>query len=657
MCAGGRQPVRRWYPARVTGDPPTSSTTRGLVLLEQVGAGGFGEVYRARLETAGGLTRAVAVKLLRNDAVDESMIARMADEAHLLAALAHPVVLDVEDLTVVDGRSAIISEFVDGLDLGEVLPVPPGAAMRIVARVAEALHSAWATPGPSGQPMQIVHRDIKPSNIRVGRGGVVKLLDFGIARSATAHRRVKTETGVVIGSMGFFAPERWSGDDGGHESDVYALGCVLFEALTGQPALRGLTVAHQIGLAHDEMSHDDYLGILLSKCPDHAGVRDLVASMMAYHAGDRPTAAHVAVTAHRLAGALDGDLFSWSNALPIPPAPAAADTTARRLVEHRGQFVEPTLPSPARADPAPVAPAPPKPGSRRRRTSTAAVAVLGGGVGLAAVVVAGLGLVVGLAAWNAGWLGSGASSMDVAGATEPAAVVDAGGPGGEAAQQGAVRLDAQANGSPDALNGSPDALDGSVDDGEGTPAVVAGADLDDNADRDGSPTGTSTDGATRLAGELGDGAPEPTDVRRPHVTDSGRTDRSSTTPRSEPSQADGATAGVPGTSADGSTPDSSQPDVGAAAAAIPARTEPVELVEVPVAAPAVSVTVAGGVPVRLRGPRGPVSVTDAAPGDYTLEASFADGVWRDMGPLTLSAGKPILIRCAARFRKCEVEGG
>ena len=162
-----------------------------------LGRGGFGEVYLAVMET-GAVRAEVAVKLL-NEGRDpgDQALERLRDEGRLLGLLNHPVILKVHDLLVLDGRVALVTEYVDGADLEQCFAsggVPIRALVEIVGRVADALGVAWNAPSPTGGPLHLVHRDVKPANIRIGRHGDVKLLDFGIARASDLQREARTRT-------------------------------------------------------------------------------------------------------------------------------------------------------------------------------------------------------------------------------------------------------------------------------------------------------------------------------------------------------------------------------------------------------------------------------------------------------------------------------
>jgi len=213
-------------------------------LISVLGEGGFGAVYRGELRGAGGFTKSVAIKLLnaKMDGMDE-IRARFRDEARILALLRHRAIVMVEDLVELDGRWAVVMEYIDGADLKALLkfgPVPLRPLCQIIGEVASALKVAHEAVEPgTGKPLSIVHRDIKPANIRLTAAGEVKVLDFGVARAEFSGREAVTRS-LSFGSMGFLAPERMDGIDV-PAGDIYSLGGVLYESLTGN-ALGQLSV-------------------------------------------------------------------------------------------------------------------------------------------------------------------------------------------------------------------------------------------------------------------------------------------------------------------------------------------------------------------------------------------------------------------------------
>lgn len=214
------------------------------VLQEVLGTGGMATVWRAVDELLG---RDVAVKVLSQQyASDAGFVARFEREARHAARLNHPRVVTVFDCGIDNGAAFIVMELVAGRTLRQILDdagtLPVGEAVGIAAAVCEALEVAHSA--------GLVHRDIKPGNIAVS-GGEVKVLDFGIARADGTVGG--TRTLGVLGTAAYLSPEQASGDPVGPRSDLYSLGCVLFEMLTGRPPF---TADSPVGLAYRHV-HDD----------------------------------------------------------------------------------------------------------------------------------------------------------------------------------------------------------------------------------------------------------------------------------------------------------------------------------------------------------------------------------------------------------------
>ena len=224
----------------------TGTTVLGgrYTLLAVLGTGGMATVWRARDEMLG---RDVAVKILSaQHAADPGFLARFEGEARHAAAVSHPRLVTVFDCGVESGTPFIVMELVAGRTLRQVLDeagvLPPGQAVAIAAAVCEGLEAAHAA--------GLVHRDITPANI-VLNGGEVKVLDFGIARADGT--RAATAGGTVVGTVAYLSPEQASGQPADPRSDLYSLGCVLFEMLTGRPPF---TADSAVGLAYRQV-HDD----------------------------------------------------------------------------------------------------------------------------------------------------------------------------------------------------------------------------------------------------------------------------------------------------------------------------------------------------------------------------------------------------------------
>ena len=204
-------------------------------VIEKVGQGGMAEVYRARDDLLG---RDVAVKVLAERlSNDRSFVERFRREAQAAANLSHPNIVSLYDFGNDDAAYFIVMEMIDGRGLEVVIsedgPLLPERAAEIAADVARALERAH-TAG-------LVHRDIKPSNIMITSYGQTKVTDFGIARALGDGEQTMTQTGMVIGTASYLSPEQAQGNPVDARSDVYALGCVLYEMLTGRAPFQGDT--------------------------------------------------------------------------------------------------------------------------------------------------------------------------------------------------------------------------------------------------------------------------------------------------------------------------------------------------------------------------------------------------------------------------------
>jgi serine/threonine-protein kinase len=209
-------------------------------LVALLGRGGMGEVWRA-YDTA--TDRTVAVKLLPPGlADDDTFVQRFRREAHAAARLNSPHVIPIHSYGEIDGRLYVDMRLIEGRDLQAVLedgPLEPGRAVRIIEQVAKALQAAHR--------VGLIHRDVKPSNILLDEDDFAYLIDFGIAH-ATQDTRL-TNTGGMVGTLHYLAPERFGSGEVDARADIYALACVLYECLTGGPpfpadSTERLIVAH-----------------------------------------------------------------------------------------------------------------------------------------------------------------------------------------------------------------------------------------------------------------------------------------------------------------------------------------------------------------------------------------------------------------------------
>ena len=214
-------------------------------IVKQLGAGGMGEVYLAQDTRLG---RLVALKiLLTYFASDDERLRRFQREARAASALNHPNILTIHEVGEADGLHYISTEFIDGQTLRELIPeesLTLAESLDIAAQVASALGAAHAA--------GIIHRDIKPENIMRRADGLVKILDFGIAKLTEAAPsessseaptiiKAQTETGVVMGTVGYMSPEQARGLTVDERTDIWSLGCVLYEILTGRAPFAGAT--------------------------------------------------------------------------------------------------------------------------------------------------------------------------------------------------------------------------------------------------------------------------------------------------------------------------------------------------------------------------------------------------------------------------------
>ncbi len=275
-------------------------------LGEILGFGGMSEVHLARDLR---LHRDVAVKVLRADlARDPSFYLRFRREAQNAAALNHPAIVAVYDtgeaITPSGPLPYIVMEYVDGVTLRDIVhsdgPMPPRRALEVIADACQALNFS--------HQHGIIHRDVKPANIMISKTGAVKVMDFGIARAIADAGNPVTQTAAVIGTAQYLSPEQARGERVDARSDVYSLGCVLYEMLTGQPPFIGDTpvaVAYQHvredpvppSQKHGGISPELDAVVLkaLAKNPDnrYQSAAEMRADLVRVHSGEKPDAPKV----------------------------------------------------------------------------------------------------------------------------------------------------------------------------------------------------------------------------------------------------------------------------------------------------------------------------------------------------------------------------
>jgi len=212
-------------------------------VISLLGTGGMGQVFRVE-DTRSGQT--LALKVLRPlDTDDTDRVRRFQREIQILTRIRHPAVLHILDWGDSTAGLYFVTELVDGEDLKVAIrrrgPWAPAEAAALGATLAEALAAAHA--------QGVVHRDVKPNNIMIARDGSVRLLDFGLARGAGIDMATLTRTGTILGTPGYMSPEQFDAHGVDERSDLYSLGVVLFEVLTGRLPFTGQTPI-AVALAH-----------------------------------------------------------------------------------------------------------------------------------------------------------------------------------------------------------------------------------------------------------------------------------------------------------------------------------------------------------------------------------------------------------------------
>jgi len=293
---------------------------RTFHFLKEIAAGGFGSVYLTKISHPDGFSRLTAVKLMhRRWSDNEEISRRMRDEARLLGWLRHRNIVDVVDLTSLDGRTAIIMEYLEAVDLKQIIRAskesgerfPLQAIFQIMQAASSALDAAFNRPPYAGEkPLCVIHRDIKPSNIMVDDSGHVKVLDFGVARADFAERESQTRE-LQFGSVDYMPPERLLFEPESPGSDVYSLASTGFEMMCleklgkakGSPLKHEAFVAERIESLRTHLNLSGELG---------DAIVQLLSESLAYESSDRPSAAQVVSRCRWLAREVGGlSLAEW----------------------------------------------------------------------------------------------------------------------------------------------------------------------------------------------------------------------------------------------------------------------------------------------------------------------------------------------------------
>ena len=213
-------------------------------LLERIGQGGMGIVFKARHNS---LDRIVALKLIRgrSDSADDG-VQRFEVEAKAAAVLQHSGIVTVFEIGEEAGTHFLSMEFIEGDTLSDAIktgPLAPKKAVSLVREIAKAVHFA--------HEQGIIHRDLKPSNVLLGKDGVPKVADFGLAKRVSADPKL-TQTGAILGTPSYMPPEQARGEPVGREADIYSLGAILYCLLVGKPPFQAATTAETIALVVKE---------------------------------------------------------------------------------------------------------------------------------------------------------------------------------------------------------------------------------------------------------------------------------------------------------------------------------------------------------------------------------------------------------------------
>jgi serine/threonine protein kinase len=297
----------------LTERPPKPLLLSNYLLLDLIGSGGMGRVFKAlhrRME------RVVAIKVLHEKSLTcAEAVERFHREAKAAARLHHPHIVAAFDADEDHGLHFLVMEYVEGRDLASLTspgPLPLSKAVRYIAQAARGLEYAHSE--------GVIHRDIKPANLLVNGKGVVKILDMGIARFAETDdpesavtKAQLTQSGAILGTVDFLAPEQAANSkDADHRSDIYSLGCTLYYVLAGGPLHSGKTIVEKI-IAHREREAPSLLAVRPDAPP---ALDDLIRRMTARRPSDRiASATEVAQTLEALLAEAGP---SWSEEFDLP---------------------------------------------------------------------------------------------------------------------------------------------------------------------------------------------------------------------------------------------------------------------------------------------------------------------------------------------------
>lgn len=239
-----------------------SKLAERYTVFGELATGGMAKIHLGRLEGPIGFSRTVAIKSLHPTyARDRDFVSMFIDEARLAARIQHPHVVSIRDVVVENDELHLVMDYITGVTLGELAnllriskkPVSPSIAATITCHALYGLHAAHEARDEHGKLLEIVHRDVSPQNLMVGVDGITRVLDFGVARAIS--RVHVTRDGEIKGKLGYMPPEQLLGASIDRRADIYAMGVVLWEMLTGKRLFAGDTIGGVVG------------GVLLNKIP------------------------------------------------------------------------------------------------------------------------------------------------------------------------------------------------------------------------------------------------------------------------------------------------------------------------------------------------------------------------------------------------------
>ena len=345
-------------------------------LLERIAVGGMAEVWKARMTGVEGFQKTVAIKrILQHMTHNADFVGMFIDEAKLAAQLSHPNIIHIYDLGKIGQDYYIAMEFVEGMDLRTLLnaaarwsrPLPLGLALLVGSRLASALDHAHRKRDFEGRELGLVHRDVSPQNVLITYEGDIKLCDFGIAKAVS--KASQTQMGALKGKLQYMSPEQAWGRTVDGRSDIFSLGCLLFEMLTGERLFAGTSEMSVLEAVREGRIKppravapavpervDAIVLKALAVAPEDryqtAGELQAEIDEVLYSLRPAPGHADLAAYMHQIQAAeRDGVAPPATLAAPAPPAPAAIAPPASAATPP----AEPAQVTPA----APASPAPP----------------------------------------------------------------------------------------------------------------------------------------------------------------------------------------------------------------------------------------------------------------------------------------------------------